>query len=139
MKRSTKKTQEIIHILPQYDPEASIEGHYEFFMKNWELAATLDYVPATLEELKRIDFMDCKVVMGQNPRFYDAAIALSGDIIAHMIDVAKKLVAEGEIECEPLDDVQTLEDLLHTSYFGDDYESSRDEFVSTFVDVYLYS
>ena len=111
-------------------------------MKNWELAASLDYVPASLEELKRIDYMDCKVLMIRNQRFFEAAVALSGDIIPQIIDVAKEIVAEDEIEefeDVSLDNVFTLEDLLNSGYYGDDYESNRREFANVFVEDYLYS
>ena len=77
MKKNIKKPLEIIHILPQCDRNASIQEFHANFMKNWELAATLDYVPTSLEELKSIDYMDYKVVMNQSTKFFRATVALN--------------------------------------------------------------
>ena len=132
MKKSKKN--ERIFLLPQFPADAPVEEFRDFFMKNWELAATLDYVPTSLEELKRIDYIDLKIVMEQNERFYNAAVSLGTDAIASLIGIAKKLVAEDEIECSPLDHVQTLEDLLNSGYYGEDYDSSRTEFITCFAE-----
>ena len=132
MKKSKKN--ERIFLLPQFPADAPIEEFRDFFMKNWELAATLDYAPASLEELKRIDYMDLKIVMEQNKRFYNAAVSLGTDAIACMIRTAKKRAAKGKAECGPLDHVQTLEDLLNSGYYGEDYDSSRTEFITCFAE-----
>ena len=141
MKKNMKKTQETIHILPQCDRNASIQEFHANYMKNWELAKTLDYVPTSLEELKRIDYMDYKVVMNQNNRFFIAVVALCGDYVSHMIEAAKELVRTGEVECESLDEVQTLNDLLNSNFFGEDHDndndSNRGEFINWLAD-YIY-
>lgn len=94
----------------------------------------MDYAPASLEELKRIDYMDLKIIMEQNKRFYNAAVSLGTDAIACMIRTAKKRAAKGKAECGPLDHVQTLEDLLNSGYYGEDYDSSRTEFITCFAE-----
>ena len=50
--------------------------------------------------------------MDYNPKFYNAAIALCDEMITQMIEDAKKLAAEEELECGTLEDVETLEDLI---------------------------
>ena len=134
------KQNDTIYLLPQNEFDvSSYADHKKALEAKWEIAKTLDYIPSSLEELKQIDFIDLQIIMIQNEKFYNAAVALCQEPIERMIKASKELVAEGKIDCEPLDDVQTLEDLLNTSYFGDDYESSCREFISTLVDVYLYN
>ena len=134
------KQNDTIYLLPHDKfSESSYAEHIKAVEAKWEIAKTLDYIPTSLEELKQIDFFDLYIMMIQNEKFYNAAVVLCQEPIERMIRISKKIAAEGEIDCEPLDDVQTLEELLNTNYFGDDYESSRREFISTLVDVYLYN
>ena len=139
MKRSTKKTQEIIYILPQFEGELTIQASHDYFLKCVEYAKTVDYVPTSLEELKRID--DLKLLMDYNPKFYNAAVALCDDMITQMIEDAKKFAAEEELECGTLEDVETLEDLINSGFFGDnpDYDERRYWFICTLMDGYLFA
>ena len=100
MKKSKKN--ERIFLLPQFPADSPIEEFRDFFMKNWELATTLDYAPASLEELKRIDYMDLKIVMEQNECFYNAAVSLGTDECFDQFprDVRNCLV---EVLCHGLD------------------------------------
>ena len=138
MKRDKKKAQEIIYILPQFEGELTIQASHDHFLKCVEYAKTVDYVPTSLEELRRID--DLKLLMDYNPRFYNAAIALCDDMITQMIEDAKKFVSE-EYECDALEDVNTLEDLINSGFFGDDpdYDERRYRFICTLMDCYLYA
>ena len=140
MKRSKKKTQEIIHILPPYEGEVTPQASHDHFYRCVEYAKTVVYVPASLEELRRIDSFDFKLRMDYNPRFYNAAIALCDEMITQMIKDAKKFVSE-EYECDALEDVNTLEDLINSGFFGDnpDYDERRYWFICTLMDCYLYA
>lgn len=140
MKRSKKKTQEIIYILPQYEGEVTPQAIHDHFLKCVEYAKTVDYVPTSLEELRRIDSFEFKLMMDYNPRFYNTAIALCDEMITQMIEDAKKFMSE-EYECDALDDVNTLEDLINSGFFGDnpDYDERRYWFICTLMDCYLYA
>ena len=134
-----KKNHGIIYLLPQFEGEATFEAIHEHFLKIVEFAATVDYVPTSLEELRRID--DLKLLMDYNPRFYNAAVALCDDLITQMIEDAKKLAAEEELECGTLEDVETLDDLINSGFFGDnpDYDERRFGFICTLLNCYLFA
>ena len=67
MKKLMKKESKVIYLLPQYEGEVTPQASHDHFLKCVEYAKTLDYVPKSLEELKRID--DLKLLMDYNPRF----------------------------------------------------------------------
>lgn len=131
------KENDTIYLLPRFeDTNRDMAAHFKHFQNNWEIAPTLDYRPNSMEELKRIDYSDFKVVMSQNENFFNATVALCGDIIEDVIDLCKKVEDEAEHEAVLLDHVETLDDLLNSGYLGVDYQSSRREFVSLFFDFF---
>ena len=135
-----------IHILPELTADMSHEEFDAQYWANRELAATIDYIPDSLETLRAIHYTEIKMLMSENENFFNAAVDLCGDLIEDLIRVEKKVAAEmfedGEIDeekHEALQAVVTLDDLLNCGHYGDDYECSRDEFISVFVEDYLYN
>lgn len=87
-------------------------------------------IPSTREEILNMDYMVLKILMKYNMTFYNAAIILLDREIAKQIAEMRSWEDEEELR-----NVQNLEDLLrNTGYFGNDYEESRKEFVTMFLD-----
>ena len=135
---------EVIYVLPRIPVDASWEEHHRIFMKNWELAKNIDYTPDSLETLKSIEYMDKKVMMAQNENFRNAALALCPDEIGALIErdkrVAINLVKDGEMNwnvCERVQKAETIDDMLRSGYYGDDYESALHELLNVLVEDYL--
>lgn len=139
-----KKT-ETIYILPQIPHGLSCEEFEDRFMANWEMAATIDYIPDSLKTLRAIDYTQLKTLMNQNDNFFNAAVELCGDLINTLIkneiEFAKEMYEEDEIDEDDLKVIQgvaTLDDLLNCGYFCDNYESSKGEFINYLLEGYLY-
>lgn len=144
MVTSENMNKEIIYVLPRIPVDASFEEHHQLFMKNWELAKTIDYIPDSLETLKSIEYMNKKVMMAQNENFRNAALALCPDEIKMLIErdkrIAVDMARDGEIEqeeCEKVLNAETIEDLTASGYYGEDYESALHEIVNVLVEDYL--
>ena len=134
-----------IHILPELTADMSHEEFNARYWANRELAATIDYIPDSLETLRKIDYTEMKMLMDENENFFNATVELCGDLIEDQIRVEKKVATEmfenGEINEEDYKAIQavvTLDDLLNCGCYGDDYDDSRDEFVTVFVEDHLY-
>ena len=135
---------EVIYVLPRIPVDASWEEHHRIFMKNWALAKEMNYIPDSLETLKAIEYMDKKVMMAQNENFRNAALALCPDEINALIErdklVAIDMAKDGEIDwemCERVQSAETIDDILHSGYYGDDYESAFHELLNVLVEDYL--
>ena len=97
------------------------------FEKFFEEVANSTYVPTTKAELFSMDYIELKSRLMLNMVFYNAAIVLLDDEVTKMV---------GEI-CswdEDLEDVCTLEDLLNSKDFREDYESARCNFVTILME-----
>ncbi len=135
---------EVIYVLPRIPANIPFAEHHKFFMKNWELAEKIDYIPGSLETLKAIEYMDKKVLMSQNENFRNAALALCPDEISALIErdkqVAIDMAKDGEIDwdvCERVQSAETIDDVLRSGYYGDDYESAFHELLNVLVEDYL--
>lgn len=117
-----------IHILPELKRGFSDED----FDKHLELAATIDYVPDSIKTLQRIDFYDLKYMMEYNENFFDAVVEMCSEVIDEMIADAKK-----NSRTRKAKKAVTLEDLLCSGYYGEDYDVARDEFIYFFLSYYL--
>ena len=118
-----------IHLLPISEPKHSAKDFRKAFEEKLLIAASLDYIPDSLETLKAIDYIDLKLLMKYNKKFYAAAVELCGDIIQQMIKDALKPSRRKS--------VKTLDDFLNCGYYGDDYETSRHEFINVLSEDYL--
>ena len=142
-----------IHLLPTDD---EIAFHLNLGTENMSyaligderrrIAATLDYIPDSLETLEAIEYFDKKWLMTYNTKFYHAAIALCTDIISDMIEIAKEIadqyIIEGEADWEGirerLESAATADDLIRSGYYGFDFETARHEFANCLVEDYLH-
>ena len=138
-----KKT---IYVLPKLSADMTGKEFHDQFMANWELAATIDYVPDSVKTLRAIEYSQIKTLMSQNEKFFNAVVELCAEMITDSIKYHKEYAAElyeeneiDESEYEAIQTVSTLDDLLNSGCLGSDYEDSKDEFVSEFVEVYLFS
>ena len=87
------------------------------------------YIPTTKAELIAMDNIDLKNHMMLNEAFYNAAIMLLDNEVNMYIAFLKEMDDE-------LADIESLDALLrHTQFFGENYEDSRTEFVSCFVEI----
>ena len=130
-----KKTFEPIRLLPQFDSLLPFDNDkfYEVFRERLRIAATLDYVPDSLETLRTIEYADVKLLMSHNIPFFNAAMSVCGELVSKAIEFYKSCDDEGET-----DGVETLDDLLDCGYFGPDYESARSEFANCFVEDFVF-
>ena len=138
-----KKT---IYVLPQKPEHPTCEEFANWFESNWELAATIDYIPDSLKTLKAIDYTQLKILMNQNVRFFNAAIELCAVMIKDLLRVeravATELLEEGEIEkddYEIIQNVNTLDELLNSGYYCDDYEDAKGEFITVLLEDHLFN
>lgn len=137
-----KKT---IYVLPQKPEHPTCKEYADWFEANWELAATIDYIPDSLKTLRAIDYTQLKMLMNQNLRFFDAAIKLCSKMVKDLIRVEKavatELFEEGEIEkddYEIIQNVNTLDELLNSGYYCDDYEDAKGEFITALLEDHLF-
>ena len=139
----------VIYVLPQFEDDglldtASVCEFVKHEKVRREIAKTIQYIPDTLETLKAIDYSDKRCLMQVNESFRAAALALCPNEINSLIELSKKvaidLLADGEIdwaECVRVQKAETIDELLDSGYFGDDYESSLYEFLNVLVEDYL--
>lgn len=87
------------------------------------------YIPTTKAELIAMDNIDLRNHMMLNEAFYNAAIMLLDNEVNMYVAFLKEMDDE-------LADIESLDALLrHTQFFGENYEDSRTEFVSCFVEI----
>lgn len=87
------------------------------------------YIPTTKAELIAMDNIDLRNHMMLNEAFYNAAIMLLDNEVNMYVAFLKEMDDE-------LADIESLDTLLrHTQFFGENYEDSRTEFVSCFVEI----
>ena len=117
-----------IHVLPE------LKAHipFEEFEKHLELAATIDYVPDSIKTLQSIDYYDLKYMMEYNDNFFDTVVEMCSETIEEMIADAKEDSGVRRVQ-----KAVTLEDLLKSGYYGEDYDVARDEFIYCFLNFYL--
>ncbi len=120
-----------IHLLPISDPKTT--NFAKAFRDSQTIATSLEFIPETLETLKAIDYMDLKLLLKLNDKFYQAAIGLCQDIIIRMIEDVKSISRKKSVK-----KAQTLEDLLNSGYYAPDYDTSRSEFINVLTEDYLY-
>ena len=139
------KKMNTIHLLPELTSDMTSAERDARFMENWELAATIDFIPDSLETLRAIDYTELRMLMNQNGNFFDAAAELCSDLIENMIkdnkEIATDLLEEGAITKKVYKAIQkavTLDDLLNSGFYCEDYDTSRDEFVTALLEDYLY-
>lgn len=90
---------------------------------------TSTYIPTTKAELIAMDNIDLRNHMMLNEAFYNAAIMLLDNEVNMYVAFLKEMDDE-------LADIESLDALLrHTQFFGENYEDSRTEFVSCFVEI----
>ena len=86
------------------------------------------YLPTNKAELIAMNNFGLKGHMMLNEAFYNVAIMLLDNEVNMYIAFLKEMNDE-------LADIESLDELLrHTQFFGEDYEDSRTEFVSCFVE-----
>ena len=139
------KKMNTIHLLPEFTKDMSYEERDARFMENWELAATVDFIPDSLETLRAIDYTELRMLMNQNEDFFNAAVNICADMIDDLIyvekEVAREMYDEGEVDetyLKTIQEVVTLDDLLNCGHYCDDFESSKGEFINILVEDHLY-
>ncbi len=140
------KKQANIHILPEIPRGVSCEEYYDRFMANWELAASIEYIPDSLKTLRAIDYTELKMLLNQNDKFFYTAMELCSDLVDDIIkaekEVAKEMFENGETDADAYKTIQavaTLDDLLNCEhFFSDDYDWNRGEFIDILLECYLY-
>ena len=92
------------------------------------------------KQILDIEYTDLKLLLSYNPEFFDHCMKVADKGVAQIISSYKEMYADSEYEedaeyYEMLKDVKTLDDLLYScDYFGDNYESRRQEFSNVFVE-----
>ena len=92
------------------------------------------------KQILDIEYTDLKLLLSYNPEFFDHCMKVADKVVAQIISSYKEMYADSEYEedaeyYEMLKDVKTLDDLLYScDYFGDNYESRRQEFSNVFVE-----
>lgn len=137
MKKNTMSKNEVTYLLPHFSKDVFEADTHKCYQMIWEKAATLDYIPTTLDDLKKIAFRDVKILMKQNKRFSNAVMVLCNDFVVDMIEDAKEYYAEQGRECKCLKNVHTMDGALKSGFYGKDYDSSKKFIISCILD-YLY-
>lgn len=92
------------------------------------------------KQILDIEYTDLKLLLSYNPEFFNHCMKVADKVVAQIISSYKEMYADSEYEedaeyYEMLKDVKTLDDLLYScDYFGDNYESRRQEFSNVFVE-----
>ena len=92
------------------------------------------------KQILDIEYTDLKLLLSYNPEFFDHCMKVADKVVAQIISSYKEMYADSEYEedaeyYEMLKDVKSLDDLLYScDYFGDNYESRRQEFSNVFVE-----
>ena len=110
------------------------------FEKRIEAAKASTLRLTNAKQILDIEYTDLKLLLGYNPEFFDHCMKVADKVVAQIISSYKEMYADSEYEedaeyYEMLKDVKTLDDLLYScDYFGDNYESRRQEFSNVFVE-----
>lgn len=138
-----------IYVLPHFEDdllsgEISDEEFIEHIKVRKEAAKTTQYVPDSLETLKAIEYMDKKYLMFLNEHFRAAALALCHNEIKKLIErdqsICKYLTTKskrGREICERIQNAVTIDDLIRSGYYGDNYDTALREILSVLVEDYL--
>lgn len=139
--------EQVIYVLPQIEDNGLLDDfvtYHKAYMANYELAKTIDYIPDSLETLMAIDYSQKKVLMRQNERFRNAALALCPDAIRILIKrdqiIAKDSYANGEISRSTFRKVQkatTIDEIVESGYYGDNHDNALHEVLNILVEDYL--
>ena len=109
------------------------------FEKRIEAAKASTLRLTNAKQILDIEYTDLKLLLSYNPEFFDHCMKVADKVVAQIISSYKEMYADSEYEedaeyYEMLKDVKTLDDLLYScDYFGDNYESRRQEFSNVFV------
>ena len=104
------------------------------FEKRIEAAKASTLRLTNAKQILDIEYTDLKLLLSYNPEFFDHCMKVADKVVAQIISSYKEMYADSEYEedaeyYEMLKDVKTLDDLLYScDYFGDNYESRRQEF-----------
>ena len=104
------------------------------FEKRIEAAKASTLRLTNAKQILDIEYTDLKLLLSYNPEFFDHCMKVADKVVAQIISAYKEMYADSEYEedaeyYEMLKDVKTLDDLLYScDYFGDNYESRRQEF-----------
>ena len=110
------------------------------FEKRIEAAKASPLRLTNAKQILDIEYTDLKLLLSYNPEFFDHCMKIADKVVAQIISSYKEMYADSEYEedaeyYEMLKDVKTLDDLLYScDYFGDNYESRRQEFSNVFVE-----
>ena len=110
------------------------------FEKRIEAAKTSTLRLTNAKQILDIEYTDLKLLLSYNPEFFDHCMKVADKVVAQIISSYKVMYADSEYEEDAeyykmLKDVKTLDDLLYScDYFGDNYESRRQEFSNVFVE-----
>lgn len=110
------------------------------FEKRIEAAKASTLRLTNAKHILDIEYTDLKLLLSYNPEFFDHCMKVADKVVAQIISSYKEMYADSEYEedaeyYEMLKDVKTLDDLLYScDYFGDNYESRRQEFSNVFVE-----
>ena len=120
-----------------YEIKSSTRNAFE---KRNEAAKTSTLRLTNAKQILDIEYTDLKLLLSYNPEFFDHCMKVADKVVAQIISSYKEMYADSEYEedaeyYEMLKDVKTLDDLLYScDYFGDNYESRRQEFSNVFVE-----
>ena len=110
------------------------------FEKRIEAAKASTLRLTNAKQILDIEYTDLKLLLSYNPEFFDHCMKVADKVVAQIISSYKEMYADSEYEedaeyYEMLKDVKSLDDLLYScDYFGDNYESRRQEFSNVFVE-----
>ena len=110
------------------------------FEKRIEAAKASTLRLTNAKQILDIEYTDLKLLLSYNPEFFDHCMKVADKVVAQIISSYKEMYADSEYEEDAeyykmLKDVKTLDDLLYScDYFGDNYESRRQEFSNVFVE-----
>ena len=110
------------------------------FEKRIEAAKASTLRLTNAKQVLDIEYTDLKLLLSYNPEFFDHCMKVADKVVAQIISSYKEMYADSEYEEDAeyykmLKDVKTLDDLLYScDYFGDNYESRRQEFSNVFVE-----
>ena len=110
------------------------------FEKRIEAAKASTLRLTNAKQILDIEYTDLKLLLSYNPEFFDHCMKVADKVVAQIISSYKEMYADSEYEedaeyYEMPKDVKTLDDLLYScDYFGDNYESRRQEFSNVFVE-----
>lgn len=97
------------------------------FEKFIEEVTNSTYIPTTKSELMDMDYIELKCRLMFNMAFYNAAIVLLNEEVTNMVE----MICRWD---EKLKKVRTLEALLNSKHFRENYESARCNFVTILME-----